>query len=184
MLQILNLIIDTVTALLATVLLLRFWMQAIRIRPPLQIAQFTFQLSDWLIKPLRRFVPGVGGFDWASMLAAYLVALLATIFKFALLPILMLPQVILLASVFTLMHWMIYGCMGLLFISVIFSWVNPTAQLAPFFAALAAPILRPIQRFLPPFGNVDLSPIVAFLVLQIANVAIDEIARVLLRQLS
>lgn len=96
----------------------------------------------------------------------------------------MLPQVILLASVFTLMHWMIYGCMGLLFISVIFSWVNPTAQLAPFFAALAAPILRPIQRFLPPFGNVDLSPIVAFLALQIANVAIDEIARVLLRQLS
>lgn len=183
MLQILNLIIDTVTGLLATVLLLRFWMQAIRVRPPLQVSQFTFQLSDWLIKPLRRIVPGVGGYDWATMIAALLVALLATTIKYALLPMPMLPQVILLGSLVTLLHWMLYGCIGLLIISVIFSWVNPAAQLAPFFTALANPILRPIRRFLPPFGNVDLSPIVAFLILQIGNVALDELAIALLRHL-
>ncbi len=174
--QILNLIIDTVTGLLAAVLLLRFWMQVVRVRPPLQISQFTFQLSDWLVKPLRRIVPGVGGYDWASLIATLLVALLATCVKYAFSPLPLLPQYIILGSLVTLLHWMIYGGIGLLFISVVFSWVNPSAPLAPFFFALANPILRPIRRVLPPLGNVDLSPIVAFLVLQIANYLVDEIA--------
>ncbi len=174
--HILNMIIDTVTGLLAAVLLLRFWMQVVRVRPPLQISQFTFQLSDWLVKPLRRIVPGVGGYDWASMIAAYLIALLATCIKYAFSAMPWLPQFVLLGSIITLLHWMIFGGIGLLLISVIFSWVNPSAPLAPFFFALANPLLRPIRRFLPPFGNVDLSPIVAFLLLQIASYLVDEIA--------
>jgi uncharacterized protein YggT (Ycf19 family) len=50
-------------------------MQAIRVRPPSSVAQFTFQLSDWLVRPLRRIVPGVGGYDWASLIGAFLIVL-------------------------------------------------------------------------------------------------------------
>ncbi|MBI3229524.1 MAG: YggT family protein [Burkholderiales bacterium] len=175
MLGILNLIINTVTGLLATVLLLRFWVQVVRIRPPLQVSQFTFQLSDWLVKPLRRLIPGVGGYDWASLIAALLVALLATFLKQLMWPVL-LPHLVLFGALYTLLQWMIYGWIGLLFISVIFSWVNPSAPLAPFFVQLTNPILRPIRRVIPPFGSVDLSPIVAFLVLQIMLFALAEVA--------
>ena len=42
-------------------------------RPPSSVAQFTFQLSDWLVRPLRRIVPGVGGYDWASLIGAFLI---------------------------------------------------------------------------------------------------------------
>ena len=78
MLSIVMLIVDAIATLLGGVLLLRFWMQAIRVRPPSSVAQFTFQLSDWLVRPLRRIVPGVGGYDWASLIGAFLIVLAAT----------------------------------------------------------------------------------------------------------
>ena len=58
--SIFTLIVDTVASVLAGVLLLRFWMQVVRVRPPSSLAQFTFQLTDWLVRPLRRVLPGIG----------------------------------------------------------------------------------------------------------------------------
>jgi YggT family protein len=164
--SIVTLIVDTVAGLLAVVLLLRFWMQVVRVRPPMSVAHFTFKLSDWLVKPLRRIVPGVGGYDWASLLGALLVALLSvvvTVWLFFPLSV----QLILLLALLRFIQWIFYGFMGLIIVEVIFSWVNPHAPLAPFIGALAEPLLRPLRRVLPLIGNIDLSPLVALLLLQI-----------------
>ena len=75
--NIVSLIIDTVSTLLAGVLLLRFWMQAVRVRPPFSLGQFMFRMTDWLVLPLRRVLPGLGGFDWASLVGGLLIALLS-----------------------------------------------------------------------------------------------------------
>lgn len=163
---ILALIVDTVASILAAVLLLRFWMQSIQVRPPMSVAQFTYQLSDWLVRPLRRILPGVGGYDWASLIAAYVVALLALLFD--LWNVADYPVVsILLLSLLRLAQWVLYGLMGLLIIDAVFSWVNPHAPLAPFVRALTDPILRPLRRFIPLVGNIDLSPLVALILIQI-----------------
>ena len=69
--NIFSLVLDTIATILAAILLLRFWMQAVRVRPPSSIAQFMFQLTDWMVKPMRRLVPGVAGYDWASLLGAF-----------------------------------------------------------------------------------------------------------------
>ena len=45
-------------------LLLRFWMQAIRVRPPSSVAQFVFTLTDWLA--LIAFFACWGGYAWYS----------------------------------------------------------------------------------------------------------------------
>ena len=132
MLSILKLIVDTAAGVLGGVLLLRFWMQVTRVRPPASVAQFTFTLSDWLVRPLRRIVPGMGGYDWASLLGAFLVVLAAT-------SIMLLwgtsGQAVVLIALVRLLDWILYGFMGLLIIEVIFSWVNPHAPLAPFIRA-------------------------------------------------
>lgn len=179
MLEILFMIIDAITGVMAVVLLLRFWMQAIRIRPPLQVSQFTYQLSDWLVKPLRRLVPGVGGYDWASLIGALLVALVVTLLKLAFSGSFS-AMTIGILSLARLAQWILYGWTGLLIISVIFSWLNPSAPLAPFINALSDPILRPIRRILPPFGNIDLSPMVALIVLQIALRMLEKMTAFLL----
>jgi YggT family protein len=163
-LPILQLIIDTVAGVLGGVLLLRFWMQVIRVRPPASVGQFTFTLSDWLVRPLRRIVPGMGGYDWASLIGAFLVVLAASSFMLLFGAS---GQMVLLYALVRMLNWIIYGFMGLLIIEVIFSWVNPYAPLAPFVRALNDPLLRPIRRVVPPIGGIDFSVLVAFLLLQI-----------------
>jgi YggT family protein len=163
-LPILQLIVDTVASVLGGVLLLRFWMQVIRVRPPASIGQFTFTLSDWLVRPLRRIVPGMRGYDWASLIGAFLVVLLAS-------SLILLAgasfQAVLLLALFRFCTWILYGFMGLLIIEVIFSWVNPSAPLAPFVRALTDPLLRPLRRVIPPLGGLDMTVLVAFILLQI-----------------
>ena len=161
------LIIDTVAGLLAGVLLIRFWIQAVRVRPPQSVSQFIFQLSDWLVLPLRKVLPGLGGYDWASLVGAVIVAALSSIVEAALLASLD-TQLIMLATLVRVLQWILYGFMGLILLGAVFSWVNPQAPLAPFIDALSAPLLRPLRRVLPMIGNIDLSPLVALLLLQIA----------------
>ncbi|WP_371868311.1 YggT family protein [Duganella margarita] len=166
LISILKLIVDAIAVLLGGALLLRFWMQAIRVRPPSSVAQFTFQLSDWLVRPLRRIVPGVGGYDWASLIGAFVIVLAATSVMFlAGWP----AQLVLLAAVQRFLEWILYGFMALLVVEAIFSWVNPHAPLAPFVRALNEPLLRPIRRVVPLVGNLDLSLLVAIILLQIAQ---------------
>jgi len=146
-------------------LLLRFWMQAIRVRPPQPVAQFTFQLSDWLVRPLRRVVPGVGGYDWASLLGAFLIVLVAkSVYFFIGLPF----QVILLLALQSFLQWILYGFMALLIIEAVFSWINPQAPLAPFVRALNEPLLRPLRKVVPLVGGLDLTVLVALILLQVA----------------
>jgi YggT family protein len=163
-LPILQLIVDTAAGVLGGVLLLRFWMQVIRVRPPAPVAQFTFTLSDWLVRPMRRVVPGTGGYDWASLIGAFLVVLVAS-------SVMLLGgasgQGVVLFALFRFLTWILYGFMGLLIIEVVFSWINPHAPLAPFVRALNEPLLRPLRRVIPPVGGLDLTVLVAFILLQI-----------------
>lgn len=161
------LIVDAVASILTGVLLLRFWMQVVQVRPPASVGQFVFQLSDWLVKPLRKVLPGTGGYDWASLVGAFLVVLLSIAaavglvsgFDF---------QPIMLLSLVRFFQWIFYGFMATLIVEAIFSWVNPYAPLAPFVRALNEPLLRPLRKVIPLVGNVDLSPLAALILLQIA----------------
>ncbi|WP_286757849.1 YggT family protein [Ralstonia sp. RL] len=164
--SILTLIVDTAAGVLGGALLLRFWMQVVRVRPPAAIAQFIFQLTDWMVKPLRRMLPGVGGYDWASLIGALLVILLAVAIDLAVMSRFV-PQYLILLSLLRFCEWVFYGFMGLIIIEAIFSWVNPHAPLAPFVHALNDPLLRPLRRVIPLVGSIDLSPLVALILLRI-----------------
>lgn len=175
--SILNLIVDIVASTLGFLFWLRFWCQAVRVRPPSPFGDFIARLTNWLVLPLRRFIPGAGGYDWASLVGAFLVALLAALVLSAVANRLM-PATVLLLAVHQLASWILYSLMGALIIEVIFSWVNPNAPLAPFVRALNAPVMRPFRRILPPISGVDLSPILAFIVLRIALAIVDSVFRV------
>jgi YggT family protein len=165
--SIFTLIVDTVASVLGGILLLRFWMQAVRVRPPSSIAQFMFQLTDWLVKPLRRILPGMAGYDWASLAGAFLIALLSMVLDLLIVSSFSVETMLLLAVV-RLLQWILYGFMGLILIEVVFSWVNPHAPLAPLIQALTDPLMRPLRKIIPLIGNIDLSPLAAFLLLRIA----------------
>ncbi len=164
--QIVSLIVGTAASVVAGVLLLRFWMQVVRVRPPASLSQFIFQMTDWLVRPLRRVFPGVGGYDWASLIGAFLIAVVATAIELIFAGPLS-GQTILAWSLLRLTEWIFYGLTGLILIGALFSWVNPHAPLAPFVDALNEPLLAPLRRVVPLIGNLDLSPLVALVLLRI-----------------
>ncbi|MBC3917775.1 YggT family protein [Undibacterium sp. CY18W] len=171
--EIFTFVIDTVTGLFAGFLLLRFWMQVQRVRPPMGLAQAIFQLTDWLVHPIRRVVPGFRGYDWATLIGAFLVALLAMSLNFWLMGQFS-WNAILLLTVFRMVQWILYGLMALLVLEAIFSWVNPQAPFAPFIRALNEPLLSPLRKLIPPLGGLDFSPLVALIILQILNKVLSE----------
>ena len=158
------LIVNTVATILAGVLLLRFWMQAIRVRPPQSLSHFMYSLSDWMVLPMRRIIPGIGGYDWASLIGAFIVIALSVSVMFidgytgAMVAKL---------ALYRFLSWILYGFMFLLIAEAIFSWVNPHAPLAPFIRALNEPLLRHLRRVVPLVGGIDLSMLVALILLQI-----------------
>ena len=50
---------------------------------------------------------------------------------------------------------------------VLFSWINPDPYnpLVRFIYDVTEPILAPLRRFIPPFGGLDITPIVALLIM-------------------
>nr|WP_246542044.1 YggT family protein [Collimonas antrihumi] len=166
--NIFTLIIETIASVLGGVLLLRFWIQAVRVRPPQQLAQFIFTLSDWAVRPMRRLLPGLGGYDWASLIGAVLVAVVCILLELGVRSALS-ATLIFSLSALLFFQWVFYGLIALLIIEAIFSWVNPNAPLAPFVRALNEPLLRPLRRIIPLIGNIDLSPLAALILLRVVH---------------
>ena len=133
-----------------------------------------FRLTDWLVLPLRRVLPGLGGYDWASLVGACLVGLLSIALQLAVRSVFAVEPWLLLSAL-SIVHWILYGLIILLFVDVIFSWVNPHAPLAPMVRAMNEPLMRPLRRFIPPVGGVDLSSLVAFVILRIAVFLADNL---------
>ncbi|MBC3928052.1 YggT family protein [Undibacterium sp. CY21W] len=167
-------VIDILTGFFAGFLLLRFWMQVQRVRPPAGLAQAIFQITDWLVHPIRRVVPGFRGYDWATMVCVFLTALLSMVLDFWLLSEVSFSAILLL-TVFRVLQWVLYGLMALLVLEAIFSWVNPHAPLAPFIRALNEPLLSPFRKVLPALGGLDFSPLLVLILLQILSRVLNEL---------
>ena len=172
--SIFNLIIDTVATIVAGLMLFRFWMQAVRVRPPFSLGQLIFRLTDWLVLPLRRALPGLGGQDWASLIGACLITLAAIAIQLGVRSAFTLEAWLLL-SLLSVVHTIAYSFISLLILEVILSWVNPHAPIAPTVRALTDPLLKPFRRILPSISGIDLSPILAFLALRILVFVVENL---------
>ncbi|MET0785241.1 MAG: YggT family protein [Paenisporosarcina sp.] len=64
-----------------------------------------------------------------------------------------------------------------LIIYIFMSWVPSTREtgIGRFLERICEPYLEPFRRFIPPFGMIDISPIVALLVLNLARSGIATI---------
>ncbi len=173
--RIIWLLIETVGGLIAVSCILRAYAHRVHLSPRNPICQFINAVTDWLVMPLRRLVAPTRSMDWASVVAAVLVAALVALLFFLIsgagrAPG---PVEVMLGAVFWLLNRTIYLVIGLVIVQAILSWVNPYAPLAPAIQQLTQPLLAPIRKVLPLIGGVDLSPLVLVLVLQILLSILD-----------
>jgi YggT family protein len=171
-------LIDVVFGLFTYALLLRFVMQLLRAPFRNPIGQAVIALTDWIVKPLRRVLPGFRGIDWASLVATYLFQVLWLLAYFVLFGT---PfawtgggiAYLLVAAVLALLKAALWLLIIVVLAQAILSWVAPDGAAAGLLNALTFPFLRPIRRVLPPIGGtLDLSPLVVIVIAQLLQITL------------
>ncbi|QTL37115.1 MULTISPECIES: YggT family protein [Pseudoalteromonas] len=160
------------------VVLLRFWLQLVKADFYNPLSQAVIKATSFAVNPLRKLIPGFGGFDLASLVLALLVG-------FAKMSVLMLMfggywdamgaaisgALTVVKEAFSLVFW-------ILIIRAILSWVaqgyNPIAAV---FDQLTEPMLRPIRKIIPPLGGLDLSILVVLIGMQFLQILVMDLLR-------
>jgi YggT family protein len=173
--RIIWLLIETVGGLLAVACILRAYAHRVHLSPRNPICQFINAVTDWLVLPLRRLVAPTRSMDWASVVAAVIVAGVVALLYFLISGAGRAPGPfeVILGAVFWLLNRTIYLIIGMVIVQAILSWVNPFAPLAPAIQQLTQPLLAPIRKIIPLVGGVDLSPLALILLLQILLSILD-----------
>ncbi|AZP70339.1 YggT family protein [Pseudomonas poae] len=168
-------VLQTLGSLYLLIVLLRFVLQLVRANFYNPLCQFIVKATQPLLKPLRRIIPSLFGLDMSSLVLAILVQL-------ALMALTLLLTYGTTGNFVQLLIWAIIGVTALflkifffaLIISVILSWVapgshNPGAELVN---QICEPALAPFRRLLPNLGGLDISPILAFMVLKLLDMLV------------
>ena len=172
---IISLLLDVAAGLVGGACLLRLIMQWQRIPFNNPIGRFIFAVSDWLVLPLRRWLPAVGRLDTASLAGAWLVKLAQFVALWLLSSGHSTLLAVLLLSVMGLAQLVISGLSALILIYAVLSWVQPGSMNMVLIERLCQPWLAPIRRVVPLIGGVDLSSLVLLLLLQIAGMVLGTI---------
>ncbi|HEY1460566.1 MAG TPA: YggT family protein [Casimicrobiaceae bacterium] len=167
----LRFLINTAFGLVVYTALLRFIMQWLRAPFRNPLGQATIALTDWAVKPMRRVIPGRAGYDWASLLVAWIAQVLWLLALASLGTSAWTPAFAAFIAVLALIELVkaaLWIMIGAVFIQAILSWVAPDGPLAGVLNALTFRVLAPIRRIVPPIGGtLDLSPLVAIVIGQL-----------------
>jgi len=182
----LMLIINTLFDIYILLVLLRFLLQMLRADFYNPVSQFITKLTTPPLRLLRRVIPSIGGQDSASIV----LCLLLIYAKFLLMRALSIPAAhiggvmapiggvsyagLFVLSVADLVALVLTVFLGAIIIQVIISWISP-GNYNPVIGLvnrLADPILKPIRKFIPPLGGIDLTPLFASLLLLVAKMLI------------
>lgn len=168
-------VLQTIGSLYLLIILLRFVLQLVRADFYNPLSQFAVRATQPLLKPLRRIIPSLFGLDMSSLVLAIIVQL-------ALMALTLLLMYGTTGNPVQLLIWSIIGITALflkifffsLIVSVILSWVapgshNPGAELVN---QICQPALAPFRRILPNLGGLDISPILAFMVLKLLDMLV------------
>jgi YggT family protein len=177
--EILGYLIQTALSLYMVAMLLRFLLQLVKADFYNPISQFLVKITNPLVIPLRRVIPGIGGLDLASLLLAVLLQVLAIV-------ALMLLNGLGMPNPLLLVVWSTLGIVGLLvniyffalLAMIILSWVaagsgNPAIALLH---QITEPVMAPFRKILPAMGGLDFSPILVFILINVIQIALRHLA--------
>jgi YggT family protein len=170
-------LLQTVAGFFTMLLLVRTAMRWMRISFVNQIGQFVLVTTNWAVMPLQRVLPSIGRLDLSSLVPAWLLQVILVLVVAAVQgfgfddPLSAVVRAFGIGAL-ELLRSALYLLMFVVILGAVISWVNPRAPMAPVLNMLTRPFLDPIRRIVPPVANVDLSPLLLLVVVQILLIAI------------
>jgi YggT family protein len=167
-------LIDTLFSLYILAVLLRFllqWCGADFYNP---ISQFLVKVTHPPLRILRRFVPSIGKIDTSSLILVLVLQMLADFSILLLKGVTINIGALTVLSITQLISLLLNVFVFAVFARAILSWFSPGTfnAAASILATLTEPLLNICRKVIPDLGGIDLSPLVALLLLQLAKMVI------------
>ncbi|HSA91360.1 MAG TPA: YggT family protein [Burkholderiales bacterium] len=166
-------LVDAVASFFVFMLLARFHFQWLRVPFRNPVGDFVLATTNWMVVPARRVIPGLAGLDLATLLLAWVVQALGLWLQAAILGAEPGFGMIAAVALVDLVRYSLYILVFAVIVQAVLSWVNPYTPLAPAFDAITRPFLRPLRRYVPPVGNVDLTPLILLVILYVALIVVN-----------
>jgi YggT family protein len=170
----LEFLISSLFSLYIVAVMLRFLFGLVRADFYNPVSQFLVRITNPLLLPLRKAIPGIGKFDSAAMLLMIVLQLAAVTLILLLRGQSISSTVLIILTIASLVSLLIDLFMFAIIIEVIISWMNPGSYhpVSSLLHSLTSPVLRPIRQLVPPIAGIDLSPLFAIIGLQVLRMLI------------
>lgn len=166
-------LLDTFLGLFTLAVLLRFYLQLTGAPFHNPVSQAIVALTNFAVRPVRRFVPALAGMDTSTLLLAFIAQLLLQVATLWLkdFPVMVASTAVYGAiaglALLALLRMSIYIALYAVIIQAILSWVNPYTPVAPVLESLTRPLLGPLRRRFGSFNGIDLTPLLVFVAAQL-----------------
>ena len=181
LIKFLDLLLQICTSVLVSAFLLRFYLHYLRINfspnSGNPFSTFLLPLTNWLYLPLRKLMPFNGRIDYCSLLSSYSIVVLKSYILTAISSASLNNLFIMLYAVFDWLDLVLSGFIGVILVYTLLSWTgaySPTQQL---FAQMVDPLLKPIRKITPLIANIDFSPLILLLLIQMVTVFLGQVQR-------
>ena len=157
-------------------LILRYLFTIVRIDSLNPLSSLIIKITNPLLKPLRRTIPGYFGIDWSSVLALFLVQGIEIIL-IALIVNGVTPVIggLVILTIAHLLRMILYIYLFVILIQVIISWINPYAYNNPIIKIMyqiSMPVLRPVRKLIPSSGGLDFSPLIILVIINLLMILV------------
>lgn len=167
-------LIDTLFSLYILAIVLRFLLQWTRADFYNPISQFLVKITHPPLKQLRRFIPSVGKIDTSSIVLALVIQMAADFSILALKGMMINVAALIILSFSQLVSLFINVFVFAVFARAMLSWFDPGNynSASSLLQSLTEPLLNMCRKVIPDLGGIDLSPLVALVILQVAKMMI------------
>ncbi|MBY0475472.1 MAG: YggT family protein [Nitrosomonas sp.] len=171
--QILVFLLDTTLGLFSLALLLRFYFQLLRVPYHNPVSQFLIAVTDFIVRPARRIIPGWAGIDLSTLMLAWLLECIVVSIVYVMQGydfgsnIIAASGAIGLLGIVEIIKTTLYIVLLMIIVQAVLSWVNPNSPLAPLLDSFTRPFLAVFRKNIPPIANVDLSPLFVLILIQV-----------------
>lgn len=137
-----------------------------------QFTQFIIQLTDFIVKPLRRVIPNIKQLETATLLLIIVLEVCRIVISTAVGSGIPSVDIIVVLVIGQLLQIIIQLFTYLIIFQAILSLLQPYSSINNTLNLLTAPIMRPLRRIIPTIAGIDITPIPALLLLQLVNIVL------------
>ena len=158
-------LIDTLFSIYIAIMLLRFILQQVGADFYNPISQFVVKATQPLVSISRRFIPSIKKVDTATLVLVLMLIVMKLVLILSIVGAQFNGQLLLIKTVYDLISLTFDIFIIALFVQAILSWINPDPYhpVSSLLRSLTFPVLKPIKKFIPPMGGIDLSTLVGLI---------------------